>query len=512
MATLGELNILLSVKGLSPLKSGLKEVKTGVEEVAKSAEDSAKVFERAFKDQEKQFKAFSTELKKTARDIGELSRITRDFGLAVTGPFIAAFAIARKDLPEVDSALKDVTDSFKGISVELARAALPTLKEFAGLMKSASSAAKEAITNNSELLNVLLKFGAVAIVFSTLEGILSRVIKAFVALIGILKTLGVLTTTGALSQLGSIFLSGVAGASVLYAITQKIADTLNSIGANTNAMDVFKAISNPVGFATEKAAGFGASIFGGGASSSPIGVSMQGSAGSAGRGGAQTQVGEASQLTKQFLQTDLVAVQAALENVKQRTQESMEQARLMSVAISGQIAGVFGSLAQGIGDAVGQSIVFGQNFLDSMVNVLKSLASSIISMLVEVAAKVLILRALGVVGPIPAAALFGGGGGFAEAVGGSSGGKGIGGFFRSLMPFADGGIVTKPTAALIGEAGPEAVVPLDEMGSMGGNVTIHLHGHTFLNDESAIDKLARRISGGVKRATSRRTGGLSIAL
>jgi hypothetical protein len=42
---------------------------------------------------------------------------------------------------------------------------------------------------------------------------------------------------------------------------------------------------------------------------------------------------------------------------------------------------------------------------------------------------------------------------------------------------ADGGIVTGPTLALIGEAGPEAVVPLDRMGGMGGNnVTIHVNG------------------------------------
>jgi len=40
---------------------------------------------------------------------------------------------------------------------------------------------------------------------------------------------------------------------------------------------------------------------------------------------------------------------------------------------------------------------------------------------------------------------------------------------------AAGGIVTSPTFALIGEAGPEAVVPLSKMGAMGG-VTINVHG------------------------------------
>jgi len=46
-----------------------------------------------------------------------------------------------------------------------------------------------------------------------------------------------------------------------------------------------------------------------------------------------------------------------------------------------------------------------------------------------------------------------------------------------LMPkMADGGIVTKPTIAMIGEAGAEAVVPLDKMGSMGTTVNVNVAG------------------------------------
>ena len=47
---------------------------------------------------------------------------------------------------------------------------------------------------------------------------------------------------------------------------------------------------------------------------------------------------------------------------------------------------------------------------------------------------------------------------------------------RSNIPrMADGGIVNSPTLALIGEAGPEAVVPLDKMNT-GGGVTINVTG------------------------------------
>jgi len=44
------------------------------------------------------------------------------------------------------------------------------------------------------------------------------------------------------------------------------------------------------------------------------------------------------------------------------------------------------------------------------------------------------------------------------------------------VKMADGGIVTRPTQALIGEAGAEAVIPLDRMGGMGQRVTINVAG------------------------------------
>jgi hypothetical protein len=44
------------------------------------------------------------------------------------------------------------------------------------------------------------------------------------------------------------------------------------------------------------------------------------------------------------------------------------------------------------------------------------------------------------------------------------------------VAMAEGGIVTRPTQALIGEAGAEAVIPLDRMGSMGTRVTVNVAG------------------------------------
>jgi hypothetical protein len=47
--------------------------------------------------------------------------------------------------------------------------------------------------------------------------------------------------------------------------------------------------------------------------------------------------------------------------------------------------------------------------------------------------------------------------------------------FPSIPALADGGIVSRPTLALIGEAGPEAVVPLGRGGGM-GNITVNVAG------------------------------------
>ena len=68
--------------------------------------------------------------------------------------------------------------------------------------------------------------------------------------------------------------------------------------------------------------------------------------------------------------------------------------------------------------------------------------------------------------------------------------------FPKIPALAEGGVVTGPTLALIGEAGPEAVVPLDRMGGMGNNVTIHVNGG---DPQSVVDALRRymQINGAV---------------
>jgi hypothetical protein len=76
-----------------------------------------------------------------------------------------------------------------------------------------------------------------------------------------------------------------------------------------------------------------------------------------------------------------------------------------------------------------------------------------------------------------------------------------------LIGLAEGGIVTGPTMALIGEAGPEAVIPLDKAGGggMGGtyNMTFNLSGMTDRTDKR---QFAQEISRLIQQEMRRTVG------
>jgi phage-related minor tail protein len=73
--------------------------------------------------------------------------------------------------------------------------------------------------------------------------------------------------------------------------------------------------------------------------------------------------------------------------------------------------------------------------------------------------------------------------------------------FPKIPALADGGIVTGPTLALIGEAGPEAVVPLDRMGGMGGAINITVNAGLV----SSPDQVGQQIIEAIQKA-QRRSG------
>lgn len=73
-----------------------------------------------------------------------------------------------------------------------------------------------------------------------------------------------------------------------------------------------------------------------------------------------------------------------------------------------------------------------------------------------------------------------------------------------IPKLAAGGIVTEPTIAMIGEAGPEAVVPLNRAGSMGGigGVTVKFENNTFLG---TLDDIAEAVGNAIVEKVSLHT-------
>ena len=81
----------------------------------------------------------------------------------------------------------------------------------------------------------------------------------------------------------------------------------------------------------------------------------------------------------------------------------------------------------------------------------------------------------------------------------SSAGSSISRLLGSVTPFADGGIVTKPTLGLVGEAGPEAIIPLTKAGALGGGgITINIAG-TFMDDRAAARRMGDEIMNTLKQ-------------
>jgi len=64
---------------------------------------------------------------------------------------------------------------------------------------------------------------------------------------------------------------------------------------------------------------------------------------------------------------------------------------------------------------------------------------------------------------------------------------------KKATALAEGGIVTRPTRALIGEEGPEAVIPLSKAGMMGSR-EVHLHIGNYMGDEMSMRQLVRKIN------------------
>lgn len=150
-----------------------------------------------------------------------------------------------------------------------------------------------------------------------------------------------------------------------------------------------------------------------------------------------------------------------------------------------QTALPFGSL---LADSFMQMAESGKLSFQSLFQGLKKMAIQLAATVAAAFALNMLLGGVGIAG-------FGKGtGGFKKLLGGMGGGGPMGG----LIPFANGGIVSGPTAALVGEysgakTNPEVIAPLNKLQNMmGGNVTFTISGDSLVGTLNRANKTRAR--------------------
>jgi hypothetical protein len=150
------------------------------------------------------------------------------------------------------------------------------------------------------------------------------------------------------------------------------------------------------------------------------------------------------------------------------------------------------ALALPFGDMLTQSFVTmaetGKLSFQNVFDGLKQMAIQLAATVAAAFALNLLLGGLGVAGFAKGA------GGFKKILGGMGGGGPLGG----LIPFANGGIVSGPTPALVGEytgarTNPEVIAPLSKLQNMmGGNVTFTISGDNLVGTLNRANKTRAR--------------------
>ena len=195
------------------------------------------------------------------------------------------------------------------------------------------------------------------------------------------------------------------------------------------------------------------------------------------------------QETQKTFELDISGIQAPEQD--EEDLKKIENARLLNEEFAKQktlgleISGIFGPM---IADSFNQMFETGKFGFQSLLDGLKKMAIQLAATAAAAFALNLLLGGVGIAG-------FGKGtSGFKNIFKGLGGGGQLGG----LIPFANGGIVSGPTPALVGEytgarTNPEVIAPLSKLQNiMNGNVTFTISGDNLVGTLNRANKTRAR--------------------
>jgi len=150
---------------------------------------------------------------------------------------------------------------------------------------------------------------------------------------------------------------------------------------------------------------------------------------------------------------------------------------------------VFG-IANILGDFVAGALNFGKSFVDNIVKGIVGMGGAIMNAiwgLIPEPFRTIIKTALAIGGYVA--------GGIAQ---------GIGEAWHELTGLQEGGLVTGPTFAMLGENNkPELVIPLEKLGALGGRTTIYIENVNVASDYD-VDSFTRRLAENEEDSWARR--------
>ena len=227
---------------------------------------------------------------------------------------------------------------------------------------------------------------------------------------------------------------------------------------------------------------------------------------------------------------DQIAAEEPFELAKEHWDDWKENAGDAILHVAEAWTGFLDDFTSGWGDAVGRAIVDGESFSDAMKEVWNNMLRNFIGAIAEMIAQwilsqiftvttasaahsvlranaleLIYLNAYAGAAFIPGAGNIAGMAAVMGALAGAGGARGAGSVAGggldaantftqpAALPLAHGGIVTNPTLALIGEAGPEAVVPLSGRHGLGGSQHINLYMDGQLITETVLRNMPEEV-------------------
>ncbi|QDP60259.1 MAG: hypothetical protein Unbinned834contig1000_25 [Prokaryotic dsDNA virus sp.] len=157
-----------------------------------------------------------------------------------------------------------------------------------------------------------------------------------------------------------------------------------------------------------------------------------------------------------------------MQGIKQAKEDYFATTVDIAIDAGNQMFQVFDKVQEDIGTAIGAALTESENLKDGMKQVFETMKQEVIKTLAIMTVKMLAFLAIAMLADYFSGGLLSKSGGDSPAK--KLGGSGIldklmpkgGGGFKGMIPgLAEGGIVTAPTLAMVGEAGPEAIIPLN---------------------------------------------------